>query len=69
MFHKFRDTFWMAVGLSKSLKKTQKKRILQNFFTGRASPLNESETQEQIGIMRSPEVQKEFCDYLIHTSK
>jgi hypothetical protein len=43
--------------------------MLQNFFTGRAKAMSDEENKTLRGIMMSPEVQKEFCEYLIHTSK
>ena len=43
--------------------------VLENFFVGREKPLTDTETAEMIGIMKSEKVQKEFCDFLIHTGK
>ena len=47
--------------------RVKKKMVLENFFTGREKPLTKTETRSMIDIMKSENVQKEFCDYLIHT--
>ena len=61
-----RHTFWTNVSLPDRVKK---KMVLENFFTGREKPLTDTETADMIAIMRSEKVQKEFCDFLIHTGK
>ena len=63
-FFIFRNTFWTTVNLTDRVKK---KMVLENFFTGREKPLTDTETASMIDIMKSEKVQKEFCDYLIHT--
>ena len=57
----------MAVGLMASPGLQTK--MIQNFFTGKKDGLEQTEIQELVGIMRSATVQKEYCDYLIHTSR
>ena len=50
-------------------EKAKKKLLLQNFFTGRKKALSKAENDEIIKILMSESVQKEFCQYLIHTGK
>ena len=59
-----RHTFWTAVNITDRVKK---KMVLENFFTGRKTGLTTNETTDMIYIIRSEKVQKQFCDYLIHT--
>ena len=50
-------------------EKAKKKLLLQNFFTGRKKALSKAENDEIIKILMSKNVQREFCQYLIHTGK
>ena len=50
-------------------EKAKKKLLLENFFTGRKKPLSKAENDKMIKILKSENVQKEFCQYLIHTGK
>ena len=60
-----RETFWMTIGLHNASGK--KKRMIGNYFTGRAVAMTSEELSTINSIMRSPGVQKEYCDYMIHT--
>ena len=55
----------MAIGLHNSSGK--KKRMIGNYFTGRAAAMTSEDLSTINSIMRSPGVQKEYCDYMIHT--
>ena len=62
-----RETFWTAIGLHNSSGK--KKRMIGNYFTGRAAGMSEEDLSIIESIMRSPGVQGEYCDYMIHTGR
>ena len=48
-------------------EKAKKKLLLENFFIGRKEPFSMAESDEIMKILMSENVQKEFCQYLIHT--
>lgn len=41
--------------------------MIKNFFIGSKDGLDTNDIKELVGILQSPPVQKEFCDYLHHT--
>ena len=43
-----------------------RKKVVSNFFTGAKIFTG---NQQMVDLVRSPNVQKEFCDYLNHTSR
>ena len=45
-----------------------RKKLIHYFFTG-AENISKAEQEEVDALLNSPSVQKEFCDYMIHSSK
>ena len=64
-----RHSWWMAVGLQYSTENSAKRtNLLNNFFTGTKFKFTQNEINEMRGVMMSAKMQKQFCDYLQHTS-
>ena len=45
-----------------------RKKLIQYFFTG-AENISDVEQEEVDSLLNSPSVQKEFCDYMIHSGE
>ena len=61
-----RDVWWKNIKFPSKSDPTRKK-LIHYFFTG-AKNISEAEEKEVDALLNSPSVQKEFCDYMIHSS-
>ena len=63
-----RDSWWKAIGIA-SKTDPRRKQFVNHFFTGSDVELAKPEEKKLMDILHTPLFQKEFCNYLIHTSK
>ena len=65
LFH--RDVWWKNIDFP-SKSDPMRKKLIQYFFTG-AENISDAEQEEVDSLLNSPSVQKEFCDYMIHSGE
>ena len=62
-----RDVWWQNVEFP-SKSDPMRKKLIHYFFTGSRN-VSAAEIEEMEALLKSPPFQKEFCDYMIHSSK